>query len=143
MECGQILNAAFLRISSIGILRAMIEGAALNSPSIASTRFGNYGRIAPSLDGFFLWGEESRISNRSIKVGGVVHIRERPNYNRNVTKLLDHPKNLLQNLCHLDHGAGGVHGAPSGVAGSRSLENKEVAMTVEASDAWMSQVQRN
>jgi hypothetical protein len=90
-----------------------------------------------------LWGEESRISNHSIKVGEAVHVHERPDFNQNITVSLDRPKNLLQSLCHLEHGADDGHGAPSGDAGKGSLENKEVAMSVEVSDAWMPQVHRD
>jgi hypothetical protein len=120
----------------------MTKGVALNLPGIASTRFGKYGRM-DFLWTYFLWGEESRISNHSIKVGEAVNIRKFPNCDRNVIVSLDHPKKLLQSLCHLEHGAGDVHEAPSVVTGSWSLENKEVSMSVEALDAWMSQVQRN
>jgi hypothetical protein len=90
----------------------------------------------PFFGSIFLWGDESRINNHSIKVGEAVHIRKPPNCNRNVTVSLDHPKNLLQSIFHLEHGSGSVHGTPFVVAGKRSLDNKEVAMEVEASDAW-------
>jgi hypothetical protein len=43
----------------------MTKGVALNSPGISSTRFGKYGRMAPSFEGFLL-GEESRINKQPL-----------------------------------------------------------------------------
>jgi hypothetical protein len=50
----------------------------------------------PFFGRILLWGEESRISNHSIKVREAVHIRKRPYCNQNVTVSLDHPKSCFR-----------------------------------------------